>query len=283
MRLSFRFPLFAFSLSALASACAQETVVQDLNEKEANQIVEALAKANLDPTKLRVAEGRNVSYSVTVPGGSKIEAYRTLNQNELPRRRDNGYKEVFQAQSLIPSSAEERAKAQSALEGEIEGQLKLIDDVLDARVQIVMPEESALRTTQDQKPPTTASATIKFQPDGQGRSPVPERTVAAIISRSVEGLSPDNVFVMLAPATGNSMVTAGAEGAETSRSWLGRLSLRTVNIITVLALVVFALLCVGLVFSQMRLVTVRGRLLRLQNEIAKARRKPNEGAPSNAA
>ena len=283
MRSSLRFSLSAIVLSALASACGVETVVQDLNEKEANQIVEALANSNIDANKLRNAEGRNVSYAVTVASGSRIEAYRVLNQNELPRRRDMGYGKVFEGGGLIPSASEEHAKSQAALEGEIEGQLKIIDGVLDARVQIVIPEESALRTTQDQKPPTTASATIKFTPDGQGHAPLQERTVAQLIARSVEGLLPENVFVVLTPAGSVGIQSAQADAGDASRSWLGKVSRRTLNGITVGVLVVFALLCIGLVFSQMRLVSVRGRLLRLQNEIAKARRKPNEGAPSNAA
>ena len=38
-------------------------------------------------------------------------------------------------------------------------------------------------------------------------------------------------------------------------------------------LILLLILSLGLVFGQIRLKTVRGRLLRLQNEIARARRK----------
>lgn len=271
----------AVLLSALTTACGVETVVQDLNEREANQIIETLANTGINADKTRNQEGRNVTYAVTVPSSARIESYRILNENELPRRRDAGYTTVFEGSGLIPSASEERAKALAALEGEIEAQLKLVHGMLDARVQIVLPEPGQLQAAGEVRPEPSASVAVKYLPDGQGRSPLGERQIATLVAKGVEKLQPENVYVVLTPAVPSGLTTS-VPGLD-AKGPLGNMNRRQVNMMIVAVCGLILVLCIAIVFSQIRLRTVRGRLLRLQNEIAKARRKPNEGAPSNAA
>ena len=117
-----------------------------ISENEANHIIEVLADGDINASKVMNNAGREVVYDIAVPAHSSPRCV-SLNKHELPRRRDRGYHEIFAVGGLIPTSAEEKAKSLSALEGEIERQLKLIDGVLDVQVQLVIPDESALRTT----------------------------------------------------------------------------------------------------------------------------------------
>ena len=55
------------------AACGVETVVQDLNEREANQIIEVLADNGITADKLRLAEGREVVYAVNVPASVRLD------------------------------------------------------------------------------------------------------------------------------------------------------------------------------------------------------------------
>ena len=70
----------------------------------------------------------------------------------------------------------------------------------------------------------------------------------------------------------------GAAGGSAPTSIKEILKLRPVQMALAVIIVLILLLCVGLMFSQMQLKNVRSRLIRLQNEIAKARRRPGEGA-----
>src|SRR4051812_33004652 len=126
--------------------------------------------------------GRTVSYSISVPGKARLEAIKVLNQNEMPRRKDMGYIDVFKDSGLIPTAAEERAKGLAAIEGEIERQLKLVDGILDVQVNLVLPEETALRTAQDVRSPTTASVTIKYLSGQGGAKPLSEPQVQAVVA-----------------------------------------------------------------------------------------------------
>jgi len=267
------------SLSLGLVACGTEMIVHKVDEREANRIIEVLADNNITATKLMRDTGREVFFTISVPVKSRLDAIRILNQYELPRRSDRGYSEVFSEGGLIPTSSEERAKQMSALEGEIERQLKLIDGVLDVQVQIVVPEETALRTTQEQQPPTTASVTLKYLPGEGGAKPLSELQVRSVVAAGVEKLTPDNVVVLMTPVQSNFATARTANRAVEGRgTGLKRLSSKQLNMIFAAVLGLVLLLGLGLVFSQMRLRTVRTRLIRLQNEIAKARRRPPEVA-----
>ena len=104
-------------------------------------------------------------------------------QPELAKKFFSYYNDVFKESGLIPTSAEERAKSMAALEGEIERQIKLIEGVLDVQVQIVQPEESALRTNQNQIPPTTASVAVKYLEGEDGSRPMRGTTQAQVESK----------------------------------------------------------------------------------------------------
>jgi type III secretion system YscJ/HrcJ family lipoprotein len=256
------------SLLCLSTAsCAVETIVHGIDEHEANRIIELLADNDIVATKI-VIEGREISYAISVPVKGRIEAIRLLNYYELPRRRDRGYSEVFKESGLIPTAAEEKAKKMSALEGEIERQLKIVDGIIDVQVQLVAPEETVLKTTQDQQAPVTAAVTVKYLPAVGGAKPLSEPQIQAIVAGGVENLTPENVVVVMMPAN---KAFAARPGEETTAP-----TSRLATIVTVVGFIIAILLGLGLAFSQMRLRNVRERLIRLQDQIQKAKKKSEE-------
>lgn len=282
MRATYRVVLAGCLLTTVA--CGQETIVHNLEEREANKIIELLAENEISTTKGMVDTGRTVAFTITVPSKSRIDAIRLLNRHEMPRRADMGYTEIFKDSGLIPTAGEEKAKQMAALEGEIEKQLRLVDGILDVQVQLVLPEESALRTVQETRSPTTASVTIKYLPGTGGAKPLSEPQVQAVVAAGVERLTPDNVVVVMTPA-GSMMRNERQEAADAMQAHGNTMGLHGISEknLRLAGFVFFGLviaLCVVLAVSQMRLRTVRNRLLRLQNEIAKARRKPTDAPPS---
>ncbi|MEC9464191.1 MAG: hypothetical protein VX834_00285 [Myxococcota bacterium] len=261
-------------VSLLLPACAAETIIHGVDEREANRIVELLADSQINATKMVIDDGRTIKFNISVGANAKLDAIRLLNHNSLPRRPDKGYTEVFSEGGLIPTSAEEKAKKLAALEGELERQLKLIDGVLDAQVQIVMPTESALRTSEEQRPATTASVTLRYLPGAAGEKPLTESQLQTLLAAGVENLTPDKVYPILTPVSRS----AGAIAAATptggpSGSWLAGLSKKQVNMTTAAIICLILILCVLLVFYQLRLKSVRSKLMRLQAQIMKAQQR----------
>ena len=72
------------------------------------------------------------------------------------------------------------AKTMQAITGELARTLKSIDGILDARVHVVIPEESVLRTKEDEKPETTAAVWVKYAADATGAPPVTQMQIAEL-------------------------------------------------------------------------------------------------------
>ena len=260
---------------ALNSGCASETVIHGVDEREANQIIELLARHNIETGKVRTPGSRDVVFDLSVSAGQRVDAIRLLNQNELPRRKDRGYSDVFAQSGLIPTSTEEKAKQLSALEGEIEKQLKLIEGILEAQVQIVIPTESPLRTVDAQRPSATASVTIKYLPGAGDTKPISEAQVQALVSAGVENLSPDKVYPLMTPVI--TTVEPSTLASTSSRSYLGRLSKTQANGLSILVVALIGGLGGLFLVWHLRLRKVQERYERLQAEIQKARMRQTSG------
>ncbi len=266
-----------------ATACAQEVIVRDLTtEKQANEIIEVLAYDGITGSKNVIDDGRKKSYQIKVPGSRRLDAITILNQHDLPREHGLGY-DVFGEGGLIPSASQEKARFLQAVEGEIENQLRIINGILDAQVQIVMPEDSVLRASGEAPPPTTASVALVYLPGAGDAKPVSIPEVKTLVARGVEKLTEENVTVLMSPKqisplfkrimdkVGDGTSVAGCQGLQ---CW----SNKQLNTGVAAFAAVILILGAFIIFTQARLRSVRGRLIRLQSEIAKARRRPGDSA-----
>jgi type III secretion protein J len=253
------------------AGCASETIVHDIEEREANTIIELLSDNHINATKGTRDTGRVVLYSIAVPATKRVQAIKVLNKYDLPRRQDKGYTEVFGEAGLIPSATEEHAKALAALEGEIERQLKLVEGVLDAQVQIVMPDDNALRTTEAMVPATTASVILNYLAVDEDRRPISEQEVKDLVAAGVEKLTPENVVVVMRPTGVVARAIKKAEDCTPVNQGICSLTRQSRTILYAIVIGFILLLALAFVATQARLRVVRGRLVRLQEEIARAR------------
>ena len=178
------------------TACIHRTVAESLEEREAREIAVVLQR-NQIPSKLTKdrsnRKGSAARVSVEVVGGDRTltEAFRVLEQSGLPRQPDRGFEEVFADEGFIPTASQEKARFLAALSGEFSKTLKTIPGVSDARVHIVLPENSPLS---DQKAAPMASVVIRF--DSRYKQMEAERNrIAGIVAGGVQALKPENVHV----------------------------------------------------------------------------------------
>src|SRR6185312_12407518 len=104
-----------------------------------------------------------------------------------------GLDDVFSSSGMIPTAGEEKAKLLTGLSGELTRTLQSMPGVVDARVQVVLPDENPLLDKSEQNPPT-ASVLLRYRGD---RSPLTEAEVKSLVAKGIEGLSPDQVAVVL--------------------------------------------------------------------------------------
>lgn len=177
--------------------CASREIASGLDEQDAQEITVVLKENGLDAQTVRAnGQDRNAAptWSVKLKGGSEsaVLAWRILEENGLPRQKVKGLAEVFSTTGMIPTASEEKARLLMALSGELSRTLKSIQGIVDARVQVVLPDNSPLLQS-DQRNPTTASVLLKYR---GAQPPLSEDEVKKLVARGVEGLQPDNVAVV---------------------------------------------------------------------------------------
>jgi type III secretion protein J len=178
-------------------ACASKEIASGLSEQEAQEMIAVLREGGLDASSVRT-EGadRNAppAWALKVRGGAQnaVLAWRILQENGLPRQKVKGLEEVFSTTGMIPTASEEKARLIMALSGELSRTLKSIQGVVDARVQVVLPDNSPL-LDKSQWSPTTASVLMKYRGT---QLPLSEDEVKRVVARGVEGLQPDNIGVV---------------------------------------------------------------------------------------
>ena len=177
-------------------ACSRSPIIHGLDEIEANEILVVLEKNGISGEKIQ-EEGRTPTYMVQVPEGDAIDARNVLNQNNLPRKKEMSFKEVYGGEGgMIPTQTQEKAKYIMALQGEIALTFKAIPNILEARVHISVPKENPLLELEEKQPEPKASVWFLYTAvDKEKNPPISKENAAKIIANAVEGLKPENVFV----------------------------------------------------------------------------------------
>jgi type III secretion protein J len=179
------------------AACLSRDLQSGLSEQEAQEIVVVLKQSGLEAYPVREAAADHdagPAWTVRVKGGSRnlLLAWQVLQDNGLPRQKVKGLEDVFASKGMIPTASEEKARMLLALSGELTRTIKSVAGVVDARVQVVLPENSPL-LDKSQWSPTTASVLIKHRGSAP---PLTEDEVRSLVARGVEGLQPENVAVV---------------------------------------------------------------------------------------
>ena len=104
-----RIGVLIFSLLVLAGCEHNVVIINDINEREANEIVVFLAGKGIASEKIATtssapggAEG-GPKYSISVESGKSTEAMAILNQNGLPRKKGTTLLDLFSASGLMSS------------------------------------------------------------------------------------------------------------------------------------------------------------------------------------
>src|ERR1700761_7974142 len=144
--------LLCVLLPLISSCGSRKTIVNSLDEKEANEIIVFLSTKGIDVVKQPAKEaggggggGAKIQlWDISVPDDESLEAMSYLNQVGLPRRRSQNLLGIFTGTGLVPSEMEQQIRYQAGLAEQIASIIRKIDGVLDAEVQISFPKEDPL-------------------------------------------------------------------------------------------------------------------------------------------
>jgi len=155
-----------------------------LNEKDAGRIVEQLQSGKI-PYKLEAG-----GTTILVPENLVYEQRMKFANMGLPMEGIVGY-EVFDQTKLGMTDFLQKMNYHRALEGELSRTLMSINEILSARVHIVIPKPALF---EEDKKPATASVALRLRGDGLNLGQV--QGIANLVAASVEGLTPENISII---------------------------------------------------------------------------------------
>jgi type III secretion protein J len=249
-------------LMVLVGGCAsRKTIINGLEERDANEIIVFLSSKNIDAYKTRVktegAGGGAVLWDIVVDSQKATEAMSVLNANGLPRRYRQKLLDIFTSGGLIPSEMQEKIRYEAGLAEQIAGTIRKIDGILDADVQLSFPEEDPLNP-KTIKGAVTASVFVKHNGVLDDPNSHLITKIRRLVASSVQGLNFENVTVIADRARfseGTQMQQVSPGNVELVKDWgiviakdsLGNFQLVFFSIIAVLSF--FVLLTMWLLWK----------------------------------
>ncbi|MBS0624433.1 MAG: type III secretion inner membrane ring lipoprotein SctJ [Verrucomicrobia bacterium] len=188
------------ALLILASCSTNHTIVNNLDEREANEIVVFLASKNIVAQKVVAAatgvgaQGPSNMFNISVAADRATDAMAILNRYGLPRRKGTSLLELFAKSGLMSTDREETIRYQAGLAEELKNTIRKIDGVLDADVQISFPPTETAPGAAPQRP--TAAVYIKHQGVLEDPNSHVEMKIKRLVSSSVQNLDMNSVSVI---------------------------------------------------------------------------------------
>ncbi len=263
MRFARHLLLLCLFIPLFTSCSSTKTIVNGLDEKDANEMIVFLASKGIEAAKVVSTEGtgggggsKTSLWDINVNTEQATEAMALLNQAGLPRRRGQNLLGIFTGGGLVPSELQEKIRYQAGLAEQIASTIRKIDGVLDAEVQITFPEENPLNPNAPKKKSTT-SVYVKHNGvlDDPNRHLITK--IKRLVAASVPNLDPDNVTVIgdrvTNPYFGNETSTAlSEENKQYITVWtitLGKESLNRFRLIFFSFIVIILLLLLSLIWG----------------------------------
>lgn len=193
---SFLLTLFVF----LISCQGNQSIVNNIEERDANEIVVFLASKGINAQKIQAATeavgggGGAALFDISVDSAQSTEAMALLNRYGLPRRQGTNLLELFAKSGLMSTDREETIRYQAGLAEQLCNTIRKIDGVLDADVQLSFPPSET--TPGAAVPKMTAAVYVKHQGLLEDPNSHMETKIKRLLAGSVSGLDFDQVTVI---------------------------------------------------------------------------------------
>lgn len=237
--------LFAISAALLVLVGCRAQLHHGLDEAEANGIQNALRDHGIESKKVQ-EKGKKPTYAIEVDESVAADAQRILTELELPRPRLDGLAAMSDSASVVPTATEEHLRKVKALSEEVALTLQSVDGVTSARVLLALPPPP--RPGQVPSLPK-ASAFLRVRPGAIDRLEPMRADLSKLVAGSVEGLSSEQVTVVLQEISRPNRAAPQEAGAGRHRFLLLALGLTVAGLL------------LGLVFLTLRLRSLSASLV----------------------
>ncbi len=198
MRTLFR-TLSILTLFLFAACEGNRSIVNNVEERDANEIIVFLASKGIPAQKVQAAAGvggggPSNQFNITVGANHTTEAMALLTRYGLPRIQGTNLLTLFAKSGLMSTDREESIRYNAGLAEQLRNIIRKIDGVLDADVQISFPPAETIPGATP--PKTTAAVYVKHQGVLEDPNSHIETKIKRLLAGSINGLEYDNVAVI---------------------------------------------------------------------------------------
>lgn len=184
--------LLLLALVLALGGCSQQDLYANQSEEQANEMIAVLSEGGITAGKQAGEEG---TWNVTVDQGDFAKGVELLRARGLPREKFASAGELFKPTSLGDTTVAQHARLIFSQEQELNRMISQFDGVVSAQVKLAMPQPNSLG---EKTQPTSASVLVKHRTGFDLRSK--SAAIKSLVANGVEGLSYDNVSVVIEPA-----------------------------------------------------------------------------------
>ena len=174
-------------VAGLLGGCGGVEIVQDLDEGEADRVLETLSRGGVKASKEKRSRGGRSRFAVVVERGLAVRAWQVMRSKNTATG-DKTPRAGIGVGSLLSSPAQKDALRSRALARDIARTLMSVDGVVGARVHVVQPR----RLLPTPVTPPRASVLLRVQ----GPPPLSRPQVQALVKGAVDGLEARDVSVV---------------------------------------------------------------------------------------
>ncbi len=175
------------------SACNKDvTILQDLDQDTANDIILLLRENSIDAKKVE----KNKLQSVTVTSTDETRALALINAYGKPDKKFQSLGEVFKKDGFISSPTEEQARLVFGLEQEISGMISQIEGVITVNTQVALPTFKDDLWDTDNSKPSAAILIIYLKKYRVDRH---KDRIKKLVSKAIPNLSVNDVEIAFIP------------------------------------------------------------------------------------
>ncbi|MFM2591228.1 type III secretion system inner membrane ring lipoprotein SctJ [Vibrio sp. TBV020] len=214
----------------LVIGCKEE-MYSNLSETEANQMLTILLNNNIHADK-KIIKGQAVT--LRVEQSQFANAVELLKQSGYPRQRFATVEQLFPQDGLVATPTQEKARFEYALSQSLAETLTQFDGVISARVHLVIPEKTRVRT----KLNASAAVFVKHTQNAHISQLTPQ--IKSLIQGSIEGLKYDSVRVVLVETSNPPPNVQKVDQKEDSSSYIALSAI--LSLITLTSIYLFILL-----------------------------------------
>ncbi|WP_417323576.1 type III secretion system inner membrane ring lipoprotein SctJ [Enterobacter cloacae] len=211
-------PLTALLLIFALSACNDVALLLNLTQEQANQVIAVLQQHNVVAKK----DGNHKSgYSVSVEEPDRTIALSIISQYHLPWAADVQIAQAFPESALVASPNAEQARVLSLQEQRLEQSLRMIGQVVNARIHVSYPSFS--NDSCGKKKATRVGVFISYVGDVEDNMFTSQ--IKMLVKNSFDDVRYENISVSLFPAPVIQHAPLKRENNKTSPFWVMMLSI----------------------------------------------------------